>query len=316
MALTKTGMPMAAWKLGRRSENGDRNEDDGRRADQDVSTFLVIPYFPGDFGRPGTERALSGSVIGWLCPSIIVNDQPGQNSFERGAQTKVTVDVGNYGAGTLTAPVYVRVWWSDPTAGFTVLNLFGQATLAVPNGSVKRTQEIVGVIPTTAPAHVCLLARVWSPLDTGASSAIPDPINDRHCAQLNINEIVVPAGQRFQFMFWAGNPSNRNAEFEITAASIRQESARFLSRVRRMDHALAQPVELQLTDARDVRGPRPERHGAHVRVGLPAGGRRSLLLAGKLPDEFPEGATAVLEIASTVEGRQIGSIGLVLRKRR
>src|SRR5262249_49352367 len=115
------------------------------------------------------------------------------------------------------------------------------------------------------------------------------------------------------------NPSNRTAEFEITTSSIKEESVRFLSRVRRMDHALSKPVELQLTDAHNIQGARSESDGASMRLELPAGGRRPLLLSGRLPNEFPEGASVVLEITSTVlseQGRQTGSIGLVLNRRR
>lgn len=318
MALTKTQVIAAASKVQRRSANSDRQGNDGRGSDQDPSTFLVIPYFAGDYGRTGIERPLPASVIAWLCPAIIVNDSPGQNNFKRGEPTKVTVDVGNYGAGTLTAPVYVRVWWSDPATGFTTLNLFGQTTLAVPNGLVKRTSELVAVIPATAPPHVCLLACVWSPLDNGASSPNPDPVNDRHWAQLNLNEIEVPAGQKFQFMFWAGNPTKRDVEIEITAAPLQEESLRFLSRVRRMEHVLTHPAELRLADARDVRSATAERGGASVRLELPPGGRRPMLLAGSLPENAAPRSSAVVEIKSALvseDGRQTGSIGLIVNCR-
>src|SRR5687767_2564262 len=84
-----------------------------------VSTSLVVPYFSGDRGRRGVERPLGGAVVYWLCPSIVVNGQPGKNNFRRGEPTSVTVDVANWGSGTAAAPVQVQLWWADPSTGFT-----------------------------------------------------------------------------------------------------------------------------------------------------------------------------------------------------
>ncbi len=296
----------------RKRKDGDRKDRGGD--DPKVGTYLVIPYFAGDRGRPGVERPLGANVIDWLCPSIIVNDQPGQNSFRRGDPTRVTVDVGNYGAGTLTAPVYVRVWWSDPTTGFTTLNLFGQATIAAPNGKVTRTGEIVGVIPTTAPAHVCLLANVWSPLDTGASSPTPNPANDRKWAQLNVNDLTVAAGQSLQFMFWAGNSLARDATLEIRGGALSREAQAVFRRLRRTDQPLPEGVELSLRDARQLHDAERRFGERPLHVTLRPGERRPLLLSAAIPRDARPGSTVVIDVTSTSLGDEetrTGAIGVV-----
>ena len=94
------------------------------------STYLVVPYFSNDMGRPGIERPLppasAPATIPWACPSIkVIGGSPG--TFVPGQPLSVTVTVANHGAGTGIAPVNVAVWWSDPSTGFTKTNLHGQA---------------------------------------------------------------------------------------------------------------------------------------------------------------------------------------------
>ena len=296
-----------------------RNTQDDHDRNVDAGTYLVIPYFPNDVGRPANERPLGPGVVSWLCPSIVVNDVPGENNFKRGEETRVTVDIGNYGAGTLTAPVYLKVWWSDPSAGFTTLNLFGQTTLAIPNGTVRRSMELVGVIPTSAPAHVCLLAQVWSPLDVGGSP-LPDPMNDRHWAQLNINDLNVDAGQTIQFMFWVGNPSTQADEWEVSVANVSEETHEVVQRMRRSSHTPSAIHELHLHDPRDLEAAVATflRSRSTVVLKLAGGERRPLVLTGRAPDAFARGSMAMLEITSAPARRgqpHTGSIGLIIQPR-
>ena len=307
-------------KEDRRPSSHDGSNDDRQRTDQDVSTWLVIPYFNNDKGRPGAERPLSSSVVSWLCQAIIVNGQPGKNNFKRGAPTSVTVDVANWGAGTLSAPVYVRVWWSDPSTGFTTVHLFGQGVLAVPTGGgVRRTDPIVGTIPTSAPPHVCLLVNVWSPLEAGSATPL-NPTNDRHWAQLNINELAAVPGQNFQFMFWVGNPLTRPATFEVTAQPLARDALPMLERVRRAEAVHLEQPRLQLREAgRRLGEASDEEAGSRCRLTLRAGERRPVHLVGELPADMTPGSSAVFEVVSTgLDDRDqaaFGSLGLVVTAR-
>lgn len=306
-----------------RAPGHDRDPHEKDRTDQDLSTFLVIPYFNNDRGRPGVERPLNSSIVAWLCPSIIVNGQPGKNNFQRGAPTSVTVDVANWGAGTLSAPVYVRVWWADPSTGFTTLHLLGQETLVVPTGgSVRRTKPIVGTIPTSAPPHVCLLVNVWSPLEGGAKPAGINPANDRRWAQFNVSEIAASAGQPFQFTFWVGNPLPRAATFEVTARPVAREALPMLERVRRAEAVHVARASLRLREMRHIRegfAERGEEGPPDRRLTLKPGERRPVHLAGQLPADMEPGTSTVFEVVSVEVGgderETFGSLGVVVTAR-
>lgn len=187
-------------------------EEDGERPIK-ASTWLVIPYFSDDFGRPTLERPIDPNrATTWICPSIIIDGLPGNTSFVRGVPTSVTVDVANWGAGSITAPVQLRIWWADPTTSFTTATLFGQTVLLAPPGGVPvRSRPIVGTIPVTAPAHVCLLVHVAAPMDSSPAGSVPDPDGDRHWAQLNLLEVVADVEGTFQFSTRLGNPFDREA---------------------------------------------------------------------------------------------------------
>ena len=296
--------------------------DNERRDDQLPSTHLVIPYFNGDKGRPSVERPLSSSIVWWLCPSIIVNGQPGKNQFQRGVPTSVTVDVANWGSGTLSAPILVQLWWADPSTGFTTKTLLGQSVVIAPTGGgVRRSPPIVGVIPTSAPPHVCLLARISSPLDGGTPGAPITPINARHWAQLNVAEVVTNVGQQFQFMVWIGNPLRRAATFEVAVRAVSRELLPALERARRGALVRADRASVQLFEGRSgegndaSRGERGDRH----EVTLEPGERRAIHVVGELPADMEPGASAAFEIVQSGgdgDHRVIGAVGLIVTARR
>jgi hypothetical protein len=216
----------------------------------------------------------------------------------------------------------VRVWWSDPSTGFTTLNLFGQDTLAVPTGgTVRRSNPIVGTIPNSAPAHVCLLVNVWSPLEAPAASTAINPTNDRHWAQLNINDLTATVGEPFQFVFWAGNPLPRAATFEIEAGALAREALPMFERVRRTETVRIERPSLRLREirrTRDVVG-REEATRSQSRLTLQPGERRPLALTGELPVDMEPGTSTVFEIVTIGIGGDerevLGSIGLFVTAR-
>lgn len=172
--------------MGSEEQHGDR--PDG------VNTWLVIPYFAGDQGRKQVERPLPpGKGASWLCPSIMVDDVPGNTKFRRGVPLRISLEVANWGAGTLPAPALVRVWWSDPTLAFSAAVSIGQTTVIVPpGGSPVRTGDFRVTVPVGASPHVCLLAQVSAPID--GASGVPNPYSDRHWAQLNLVEVTTISG--------------------------------------------------------------------------------------------------------------------------
>ena len=140
--------------------------------EDNVSNFMVIPYFAGDRGRDGIERPLSQPsnppVVPYLCSAITVmtGGVPGPAVFMPGEDLEVAVTVANYGGGTMNAAANVAVFWSDPTTGFTKPTLLGQTPVIVPTkGGMETTPIIKGRIPVLAPKHICLLARVTAPGD-------------------------------------------------------------------------------------------------------------------------------------------------------
>ncbi len=296
--------------------------DHGKRDEQLPSTYLVIPYFSGDKGRPSIERPLSSSIVSWLCPSIVVNGQPGKNQFKRGEPTSVTVDVANWGAGALSAPVVVQLWWSDPSTGFTKKNLFGQSVVIAPTGGgVRRSPAIVGVIPASAPPHICFLAHVTSPLDNGTPGALAHPVNDRHWAQLNVAEVTTTVGQQFQFMVWVGNPMRRASTFAVEVRAVSRELLPALERIRRgtltrPDRASLRLFELRRGGGDEICG--GEREDRYA-VTLEPGERRAVHMIGELPANTEPGTSAAFEIVQSVgehDGqRVVGAVGLIVTAR-
>ena len=288
-----------------------------------VSTFLVIPYFPGDRGRPTIERPLSSSIVSWLCPSLVVNGEPGKNVFQRGAPVSVTVDVSNWGAGTAAAPVQVQVWWADPSTAFTTKTLLGQSVVAVPTGGkARRCPPIVGIIPTSAPPHVCLLAHVSSPLDVAAPGSPINPVTDRRWAQLNITEITTTVGRRFQLMVWAGNPLARAATFSVTVQPTSHDALPMLERTRRAEMLRVDRTRLQLFERPqgDEDSAYPDERGAHRQLTIAPGQRRALHVMGELPAEIEPGASVAFEIVQSgpdedAQAHAYGAVGLIVTAR-
>lgn len=304
-------------------EHDDHNDhprpDHDERA-QPVTTFLVIPYFNGDRGRPGIERPLSASIVSWLCPSIVVNGQPGKNAFERGVPTSIIAGVANWGSGTTAAPVLVQLWWSDPATSFTKLTLFGQSVAAVPTGGgVVQCPPIVGTIPKSAPQHVCLLAYVSSPLDSVAPGSPIDPVGDRHWAQLNLVETTTTVGLKFQTTIWIGNPFQEAATFLINAQLLQADALPALHRLRREETVRGDLTRLAIFERRAAAEDRenPDRWRPEQRVTIPAGERRAIIVAGELSPDIPPGHSVALEVVQrgrSERGETYGSIGIIVRR--
>lgn len=197
---------------------------------EEVTTWLVIPYFDDDIGRPGVERPIPpNQAVPWLCTSIIVNGVPGGTAFRRGVPIHIAVEVANWGAGALPAIALVRLWWSDPTLSFASATLFGQTSVPVPpTGQPQRVGDFTLTIPEGASPHVCLLAQVSAPLD--GASGVPDPHGDRHWAQLNLLEVTAATGESvFPVPFLLANPFPHEARSRVAVEEMPHAAVRLLS---------------------------------------------------------------------------------------
>jgi hypothetical protein len=278
------------------------------------TAWLVIPYFSGDVGRPGTERPLTDAkAISWLCPSIVVDGQPGVFAFERGQQISLTVAVANFGYGGIGALTRVTVWWVDPTVGFTAAHPFGEVAMLVPADGVPVTSpEIRYTIPATAPRHVCLLARATTALDgTSATKTLadgtkvaapPDPVNDRHWAQANLTEAVAAADGSFEVTLEVANPFAEPMLARFDTGPLSHVESGLLGRMLGQDVAAAAPDRIQLASADDDE---VLRHGAQ----LAAGERLPLTLHGHMPAVGENGSYLKIVAALARQGEDEGLTG-------
>ncbi|MFE5326806.1 hypothetical protein ACFRCG_10500 [Embleya sp. NPDC056575] len=277
------------------------------------STYLVIPYFPGDRGDPKTDRPVPAPAVSYACPSIHVTGTPAPGVFRPAEPFRVAVEVANFGVGTSAAAVSVIVWWSTATSGFTDLRWFGQAVVAVPShGGRATTVPMTNSIPADAGPHVCLLARataVNTPLPAGAG---PDPVHDPHWAQLNLVTAPVPPGQApfpFDFAWSAGNPGARTARYVVSARPTGAVVLRTLARTLDARPVVADDLRL-VVDGEE--GPRV--------LELEAGESRELRLAGILGTPLERGTFTAIDIVQEDvtgdgdgDGRIVGAVGLILR---
>jgi hypothetical protein len=228
-------------------------DDNNQDRPSDVTSWLVIPYFEDDVGRSNIERPLpAGKGVPWLCPSIIVDGQPGGTEFRRGQPISVEVGVANWGSGVLPAAALVRLWWADPTLAFAAATMFGQTSVPVPpTGVPVRVGTFQVTIPTGASPHVCLLVQVSAPLD-GASS-VPNPHQDRHWAQLNLVETnAVVANGTFTIPIVLGNPHTFVARSRLSLSAMSPEDARLVTSMRGFDIRTDSGAELSTDGAETI----------------------------------------------------------------
>jgi hypothetical protein len=281
----------------------------------DTRPYLCVPYwetprFPGDPVDIGQVRPLPAGVISWECPGIHASPYlPGQ-------ELQVTVGVRNSGHGSATVVATVVVYWADPTVGFAKPSFFGATTVAVPTmrdpmapGFVSAT--LSGVIPATAPNHICLLAYVTHSLDQAKAAA--DPVGDRHWAQHNlvavsttISPMIVP--------FVAANPFDTEGLFELRVRALDRRALELFALRMKFEPSEAQP-RLQLVDGlgRPVTDRTSE---AQTQLALGPHGRRRYSLMLELDQRLAPHQLTAIEVVlyqSKDQQRPVGSLGIVVR---
>jgi hypothetical protein len=272
----------------------------------DARPHFVIPYWsstgPNDPGDNGDIRPVPNNVVWYLCPGIHVSP------YQPGEDLEVTVDIGNFGGANTSSIAQVTVWWAEPSSGFVVTpdKLIGYTTVEVDGrGGHESTGTMVKKIPSTAPDHICLLARVSHQYDRAGTTV--DPINDRHWAQRNLVAVPAQTGTQFVLPFLAGNPFGEEFEFVVLAEPASEERFRGLSEAVR-----AHPV---LLDARLTVAEGEDGEGVEVlRLALGPGEQRRLRVMVDLSSEVGPGEFGAVEVSQRRDDgeRIVGGLGIVL----
>src|SRR5262249_8730986 len=152
----------------------------------------------------GSLRPLPSTVVSWACPSLVVTSGP----FRPGFPVELEVTAANYGLGTYTALVEINVLWASFSAGggVSATQPFAKPVALVPShgGTGAPDSPITYTIDASAGRHCCLF--VSAKFQKDAPSATPDPLNDRHWAQVNLIAPELADDGSFNAQFWAGNP--------------------------------------------------------------------------------------------------------------
>lgn len=234
----------------------------------------------------------------------------------------MTVDVANHGAGVFVAPVTVSVWWADPTTGFVDPHPFGQVTMSVPTGGeVRESPPITSVIPSSAPAHVCLLVRVTSPFDAPAHGEPASPGQGRHWAQMNLTEVSVEEGGIFRQRLTIGNSGRRLVRIRIHARQAGPDVRRAIARITQRATGLPRRADVQLSWTQSeheaqLLGRRPAQ-AAFVETPMGPGESREVEVMGRIEGLSPGDPPVVVELVQTAvhdkgEETVMGAIGVMI----
>jgi hypothetical protein len=280
----------------------------------DTRPYLCIPYweiprFAGDPVDIGQVRPLPAGVISWDCPGIHTTPYvPGQD-------LQVKVDVRNSGLGSATVVATVLVYWADPTVGFAHPTFFGATTVAAPTirdpmvpGFVSATLN--GVIPASAPNHVCLLVCVTHSLDVANAAA--DPIGDRHWAQRNLFTVTTKLSPII-VSFLVANPFETQDMFDLQVRTLDLRELELFAMRMKFEPSEIQP-RMQLLDdkGRPVSDLGRE---AQARLALGPHGRRRYSIVLHVEQHLPAHQLTAVEVIlyqNKDQQRAVGSLGIVI----
>jgi hypothetical protein len=292
-----------------------RGRDDGKGKS---ASKIYIPYFPGDDGD--RSSGFPPSVTWYWCPGIRVLLPDGTlytgGRLPRDEASSVAVQVAN--SGSEPAWAKVKLYWTDPTAGFGPPNLHLSplltapfASLRVPVGTVVTTPPVPFTPASDTPDHVCLVAVVSAFGDEPSGSWASG--SDCHYAQHNVMiEHLAPEGVT-PFRFYVKNPfSEFSARLSVRVAPAPREQTEALARVYR-----AEPADLDPRDLGLAVGRRPMDPASELELELEPG-EREPCQALVAPTALRPGQFGILEVrmtASSPESEQHdrdGGLGLVV----
>jgi hypothetical protein len=280
----------------------------------DTRPFLCIPYWTtplaaGGKWDTGQQRPLPAAVVSYACDSIHAS------AYTPGQPLHVSVTVRNSGGGNDAAIATVVVYWADPTVGFAKPTFFAASVVAVPPGrnvpSSASTPSMTATIPSTAPAHICLVVVVSHPQDRAGT--VCDPINDRHWAQRNLQAVQAAVGAPTIIPLAAANPFATKKFFELQIGPADERRARRVAQAFATEPSDVRP-RLRILDSD---GAALTDSAARVQTSLELGplGRRHLQLMIEPDDEVRPGQSAPLEAELLDKLKQsliAGSLGVVV----
>lgn len=263
----------------------------------------TLPYAEEDIG----ERPVPPEVCWYLCSGI----QP-LTPFEPGEDLTVQVSVGNWQGGNSASLAYVGVWWSRPVSGPVIPDpskFIGFSPVEVPpHGGRAETSPVTARMPASSGNHICLLAKVWHPLDNVAAGGLADPVNDRHWAQHNLT--AMPASPPQPFTFLATNPMDQEVTYQIDVRPMPRELWANLPTDVRLRPTQAS-AWLSLTS---TAGPDEVQGQDAVTHTLTLGPReqREMELLVVVTDEVGSGTFVPFQIAQYRDERPVGGIAMLL----
>jgi hypothetical protein len=290
-----------------------------------TNPWIVIPYFSGDDGIPGTQRPLTVNTpipTYWLCPAIKVqgvNYTAVPGSYIPDQPLAITVDVEN--RGVPTAQVTVNIAWAAPSTGFFTPHWILSSTFPVPGrsvaGSTTSPQMIWTPEQAKIPQHFCLLANaICFPPEPDPGPTTPDPVNDRHWAQYNLQAAVLPASKNYSSVFWAVNPQIESAVFSVTVRPVSEEALKMIARMVKAEPVAIKDEQLTLHRATEE-AKRRELRQARVVLELGRGDRQPLVVSAHSVELASQQFTAIEVVQTRLgtergEGVITGSLGIVL----
>jgi hypothetical protein len=265
---------------------------------------LVIPYYPGDMGRP-----LPSAYPFWSCQSIRLGGSPYAGQILVPGQTvELTVEAVNYGGQTASA--VCLLFWANPTTSFTnaSVNFIGTAPVTLPAFAPETTNPISWTIPQGTPEHICLLAEITTPADPIQQPATYDAATDPHYAQQNLQVLTAAPGDQVRIGFVMGN---------IRAASThyRLEVSHILANHRSLRHVLPQSTVLIKAHEIHLKTPsQAKRQGQKLEVELARGENLEVELSALVPAHASRGSTIVLQAIQYEKLRYypVGGLGAII----
>jgi hypothetical protein len=196
-----------------------KDENNKREHEPDYKPELICRTFVGDDGT----RPLISSIHFWESPDIWVVAPDSTDIPMAGVVNQVKVHVWNQGL----APAYgtqVELYWCNPSVG---VNLANATQIGTPQTTSLAAKEHKILTFAWTPefvngGHECLVAQVYDPVTDNLVAPF-NPLQDRHVAQRNINQIHVPQGQKIELDFFVANLSQLLAKVEIQIEPLQGE---------------------------------------------------------------------------------------------
>lgn len=174
-----------------------------------------------------------------------------------------------------------------------------------------RDHPLTARIPASSGNHICLLAKVWHPLDNVAAGGLADPVNDRHWAQHNLAVLPAAPAAPEPFTFLATNPTDDEADYQISVRPMPQELWANIPNDERLRPVTAS-AWLSLKDTTTGGEAQAQNELTHT-LTLAPGEQRPLELLLVVTDDLGNESFAPFQIAQYRNERPTGGIAVIVR---